>query len=288
MTVGLMQCPLCGASSTACFERSGYVIRDCTSCAHRFVRSDAPPIAHVAEFYGDHYFSGGQGGYPDYLRDGSMLRERGRMYADLVGSHIHPGRVVDVGCAAGFVLAGFVDRGWTGIGVEPNSRMATYAVRELGLEVVCAPVEIAELGQDIDVINMIQVLPHLIDPLGVVRSLTRHLRPGGMLLVETWDRGSTSARLWGQRWHEYDPPRVLHWFDRDGLSKMMEQAGLSCVADGRPKRYITALHARSLVEHTLGDGLAAAALTSPLKLFPDRFRLRYPGDDLFWMLFRRQ
>ncbi|NUN15450.1 MAG: class I SAM-dependent methyltransferase [Myxococcales bacterium] len=242
----------------------------------------------MAEVYGDHYFSGGQGGYPDYLRDGSMLRERGQMYADIVAGHTVAGRVVDIGCAAGFVLGGFIDRGWTGTGVEPNPQMAAYAQQRLGLDVVCAPVEMAEIPGPFNVVSMIQVLPHLIDPLGVVRSLVRRLPFGGLLLVETWDRNSTAARLWGQRWHEYDPPRVLHWFDRPGLADMMARVGLSRIDEGQPQRYITALHARSLMEHTLGSGMAAKALTAPLRLFPERFRLRYPMDDLFWMLFQKK
>jgi hypothetical protein len=46
-----------------------------------------------------------------------------------------PGSVLDVGAAAGFLLAGLRQIGWSGSGVEPNDRMAEHARSQLGLNV---------------------------------------------------------------------------------------------------------------------------------------------------------
>ena len=42
---------------------------------------DLGRITAVAEIYDDSYFSGGGAGYSDYLAEGEMLKQRGRMYA---------------------------------------------------------------------------------------------------------------------------------------------------------------------------------------------------------------
>ena len=67
-----------------------------------------------------------------------------------------------------------------------------------------------------DLVVMLQVIAHLVDPLATGRRIAELLRPDGLWLVETWDRESRTARLFGRRWHEYSPPSVLHWFSRRG------------------------------------------------------------------------
>ena len=66
--------------------------------------------------YRDDYFNGGGAGYSDYASEAEMLRGRGRDYGFKLARHARPGRMLDVGAAAGFILQGFVDQGWSGIG----------------------------------------------------------------------------------------------------------------------------------------------------------------------------
>jgi hypothetical protein len=96
---------------------------------------------HVARVYGDAYFRNGGAGYPDYLSESDLLRARGRRYGGLVARHVPPGRLLDVGAAAGCVLRGFTDAGWSGVGIEPNAAMAAYARTGLGVDVQQAMIE---------------------------------------------------------------------------------------------------------------------------------------------------
>ena len=90
-------------------------------CYRNVVGTTGTGADHVRNVYGDHYFTGGGAGYPDYLADGELLRERGRGYARLIAGATTPGRVLDIGAAAGFVLQGLCDEGWRGAGIEPNA-----------------------------------------------------------------------------------------------------------------------------------------------------------------------
>src|SRR5258706_320359 len=117
------RCAICGGESRHLFSKHGFGIRGCRSCAHQFAEIE-PDASHAARVYGDDYFFGRTAGYNDYLSEARLLREHGNRYARLLASHRAPGRVLDVGAAAGFVLEGLLDDGWTGAAVEPNERMA--------------------------------------------------------------------------------------------------------------------------------------------------------------------
>jgi SAM-dependent methyltransferase len=239
----------------------------------------------VARVYGDDYFFGGGAGYADYLREADLLRERGVSYARLLRRRVAVGSVLDVGAAAGFVLEGFLSEGWTGRGVEPNARMCALANERLGPLVDTGTLETHQTADRFELVSMIQVVAHFPDPRRALSRAAELVRPGGYWLIETWDRDSWTARAFGKRWHEYSPPSVLQWFSGDGLRRLAASLGFREVARGRPRRWIELAHARSLLEHKLGAGALRHALL-PLRLVPASLRVPYPGDDLFWALFR--
>ena len=281
-------CPLCRETVQPTFQVHGYAICTCASCRHQTAMIETNRAEHVSQTYGDQYFSGGGQGYSDYLDEGNLLRERGRAYTRLVLPHApRPGRMLDVGAAAGFILKGFQDEGWSGVGVEPNARMAVVARTATGVEVECASFEDYRATPPFDLVSMIQVISHFVDPSAAVQRAASLLKPGGLLLVETWDRQSLTARLFGKFWHEYSPPSVLHWFSRDGLHKVAQKHGLKMVATGRPKRSIQAGHAASLLRYKLGDSAMGKLAGGVLGLIPTHLTLPYPGDDLFWALYQR-
>jgi SAM-dependent methyltransferase len=281
-------CPLCQGTIQPSFHIHGFAICTCVSCQHQTALIQANRSEHVRQVYGDRYFTGGEAGYANYLEEGKLLRERGRSYARIVGRYAaQPGWVLDVGAAAGFILKGFEDEGWHGEGVEPNARMADVARTSTRVHVECAAFEEYRSPRLFDLISMIQVISHFVDPAGAMERAISLLAPDGLLLVETWDRRSLAARAFGKSWHEYSPPSVLHWFSRDGLTRAAEKQGLKLVASGRPKRTIQAGHAASLMRYKLGNSLTGKVAGPLLGLIPAGLTLPYPGDDLFWALYRR-
>lgn len=274
-------CPLCGSGSTFAFTAKGFDLRDCVKCRHRFTAIDAGE-AHVEQVYGDDYFSGGGAGYADYLAEGEMLNKRGRWYAAKLGKlGVGPGKMLDVGAAAGFILRGFVDSGWNGTGIEPNSEMAKFGAKALGLHIARGSFERFRSKDKFDLISMIQVAAHFYDPLAAFSKARDLLEDDGVLLVETWNRGSLSARLFGRNWHEYSPPSVLQFFSEKGLSEFLGTLGLERIGGGRPSKKISGAHARSLLRYRIGESRL-------LKLIPERVNFPYPSEDLFWGAFRKR
>ena len=285
----MTNCPLCGGTAQRRFERHGYFIRDCNACGHRFAEL-TPSADHVRDTYGDAYFNEGGAGYSGYLKEGPMLRDYGRWYAGLSARYMQPGRVLDVGCAAGFWLAGFCERGWQPQGIEPNATMAAFARAELGLTIRTASFEEVDSAEPLGLVSlvaMIQVIPHFRDPRRAITLAHSLLAADGYLLLETWDREHWISRMLGARWQEYSPPSVLHWFSRASLRRLGEECGFEFVAAGKPRKRISLEHARELLRHKYTNPLMRAAVAAITGSLPDAASLPYPGGDVFWMLLRK-
>jgi SAM-dependent methyltransferase len=275
-------CVWCGGSLSPVRTVDGWLIGRCRSCDHHQVAS-ALPDSHTDSVYADSYFTEGGAGYVDYLAEERLLRRRGRRYGRLIATWRRPGTALDVGSAAGFIPAGLRDAGWRPTGVEPNAAMATVARSRFGLPVVIGGLDQIDLSSvtppgGFDAITLIQVIAHLPDPAAALRSLVERLAPGGVLLVETWDRSSRAARLFGERWHEWSPPSVVHWFTADELSSWGSASGLTEVGRGHLPKWIS-------VEH--GLSLAGVPVPGFAGRVTRRLAVPYPGDDLVWIAFRR-
>ena len=265
---------------------------DCQQCGHRFY---LPSLTQgfATETFGDEYFSGGTDGYDDYLAEEQQLIRQGEVYAKRLARHLETSErtILDIGAAAGFFLKGLENQGWHGVGVEVNSWMADYGRSRLGLEMRTQSVETfvaSNSSPDFDAVSMIQVLPHLIDPRATIRSVFRVLKPRGLLLIETWNRKSLTARTFGRQWHEYNPPSVLHWFTRHSVGQLLQSEGFEVVDWGTPTKWIDVGNGVSLIRHTLRDSALGRITTRPLTWIPKRLKVPYFLDDLFWIIARKR
>lgn len=282
-----MRCPICRAEATRMFAKHGYWISECGTCHHRCADITAPED-HIARVYSDQYFFAGGAGYRDYLAEGPLLMAQGRRYGTLLTRYMTPGKVLDVGAAAGFILKGLEESGWRGEGVEPNASMAAYARSDLKVNVTAGAFEQLATNVVFDAVTMIQVVAHFLDPSLAFGRASGLLRPGGYLLVETWNYASWTARLFGSRWHEYSPPSVVQWFTPDSLCRLAQQHALREVARGKPKKLLTGQHAKSLLAYLLGNSFLGRLGSRAVNVVPDTWMLPYPAEDLFWSLFQRQ
>jgi SAM-dependent methyltransferase len=280
-------CILCESPTRRALEKNGFWIVECVRCGHRSTELE-PSDDHVAKVYGDEYFEGGGAGYTNYFQEGDLLRARGRKYGDLLNSFTSPGSVLDVGAAAGFILAGLRDTGWMGVGVEPNQKMVDFAVNSLGLDVRQGSLEQFETDRTFDAVTMIQVLPHFFNPHRALARASALTKPNGLWLIETWDRNSLTAKVFGKYWHEYSPPSVLQWFSRDGVRTLAGKHGFDFVAEGRPSKWLSGAHARSLLEESVKESALLPLVQKVTRVIPKKAKLPYPAEDLCWMIFRKR
>lgn len=135
------------------------------------------------------------------------------------------GRLLEIGCACGFLLVAARERGFTVEGVELSAWASGHARETYGLAVTTGTLEtLAAAPATYDAVVMADVIEHLPDPRRTVAEINRLLRPGGRLLLLTPDVGSITARLAGPRWWGLLDDHY-YYFSRDTLRRMLESEG---------------------------------------------------------------
>ncbi|HEY8738177.1 MAG TPA: class I SAM-dependent methyltransferase [Candidatus Dormibacteraeota bacterium] len=230
-------CPVCGAEAA---DRTGswneLAVWGCEKCDHRFV-APVPDPSQLAAIYEDGYYQGSirPTGFQDYagLHD-ARIRMFGR-HLDLIASRGGPGRLLDVGCANGDFLVQARQRGWEVLGVDPSA--ARSEAIAAGVPLVGTTVGDAEVPvRTLDVITFWDVLEHVPDPVGDLRSARRLLKPGGLVAATVPDAGNVIAKLSGRRWFGFRTTgEHLQFFSRQSLRQTMEEAGFRVISqDGVP------------------------------------------------------
>ncbi len=277
----------CGEEKTLLFKKKDFSILECKKCLHRYSRvSDVQ--RHLSNVYcDDYFFSGKAAGYSNYMDEKDVLYRHGMRYARIVSKYRDPGKILDVGCAAGFILKGFEKYGWASYGIEPNNTVAGYGRSKLNLNITTASLETFDTNEQFDLITMIQVIGHFYDLDKALQSASRLLKPNGLVLVESWNMKSKVARLFGKRWHEYSPPSVVNWFSDKTLAQLFNYYGFKIVTKGRPTKKINIKHAISLIDEKTPNFIFKKKLISSLTRLIGKFNLIYPPLDLKWYIFRK-
>lgn len=176
-------------------------------------------------FQGSYFQGGHRDGYRDYFATEPAVRRQARRYLDTLGRLDPGGRtLLDVGCAAGFLLAEAEAAGWQVSGVEPSPGMAREARRRIaGAVTVGDLAALPARTAPVHVVTMVNVLEHLTQPAAVAARLTQLVRTGGILLIETWNPDSLAARLLGGHWHQWSP-LVPYYYGRRALHALLAQS----------------------------------------------------------------
>lgn len=280
-------CEACGGDLLPAQGVGGYRYDGCVRCRYVQLR-DETPEADVFDIYSDSYFHGNvAGGYDDYLSEGALLCAAGRRYGSLLERFGPVGDLLDIGSAAGFMVAGLRDAGWRARGLELNARMSRWGRRMLNVEIDTQSLERFESSQQFDAVTMVQVVAHFYDLASAFENAARLTKTGGLWLIETWNARSLTARFFRAQWHEFNPPSVRRIFTPENLTIAASRFGMRQIALGRPTKRILTAHAKSLVAQKAQTGSFARALVRMAALLPDNLVLPYPAEDLFWALYRK-
>lgn len=276
----------CNEEKKLLLVKKGFPIKQCMHCGHRFTLLKELE-GHLDNVYSDEYFFGGKDGYPGYLLEKDLLLKSGLNYAKVISKYAKPGKLLDVGCAAGFIMKGFEQTGWECYGVEPNNTMAEYGRKELNLDIQTGSLEDYTTDVKFNLVNLIQVVGSLYDPDKSLSIINGMLNKDGLVLVESWDMKSLAARIAGKYWHEYCPPSVITWFSDKTLTQLFAYYGFQLHAKGRPVKRININHGLSL----FGESTPNLPLKKPVLKFLSKaigkYNMRYPAVDLKWYLFKK-
>jgi 2-polyprenyl-3-methyl-5-hydroxy-6-metoxy-1,4-benzoquinol methylase len=188
--VELRECRACGGCDLVPlalryeFRDRTFPLVECRTCGMRFLSVQPAPAA-LAELYGAPYFERDfRCGRSDAgCFDEAAFRGENEALLDAFARLRKPGRLLEVGCAGGWLLEHARRRGWSVRGVEVSEEGVRHA-RGLGLEVVHGDLVAARLPDaSADLVYMGDVLEHVPDCAAVLREVRRVLVPGGHLYL---------------------------------------------------------------------------------------------------------
>lgn len=202
-------CPVCGGSDRTAIARSAdrthFRCRSCDTVYARYFGSDTP-IYDRGYFFEEYRRQYGR----TYLEDAPAIGAMGDRRLAVIRRHTkrglarraktdpQPVTLLDIGCAYGVFLERARAAGWTPFGVDVAEDAVAY-VRDREI----AKVDVCDIERDrlpeampdqYDVVTAWYVIEHLGDLRGVLRRLSRIVRPGGLLALATPSGTGISAR----------------------------------------------------------------------------------------------
>ena len=201
----------------------GYRYALCPQCRAAAL-APLPADASAAALYRQDYFDAAEsGGYADYAGDERLHRWNVRRRLAILGRYETGGQLFEIGCALGFFLDEARSAGYEVTGVDVSRWVREQAYDQLGSKI--EPRISALEPESFDVTCCFQVLEHIPRCDQTLEEIHQRLLPGGPLVMETWDRTSIVARLFGKRWQQITPPSVVHLFSRVGIGRLLELQG---------------------------------------------------------------
>jgi 2-polyprenyl-3-methyl-5-hydroxy-6-metoxy-1,4-benzoquinol methylase len=277
-------CPICDGTSDdqIFFRKDEYELVRCRSC--QLVRvANQPNSRELEHFYS---FEAGYGvEMPQGIGSQAWLRSLAAYHVSIVAAHC-TGRLLDVGCGAGYFVAEARKAGWDAEGIDLNADVVKIAQERDGLPVQPGRIEELDLPpESFDAVTLWDSLEHMEDPRVTLVAARRILRAGGLLAVSTPNIDGLYPRLSypvGRAtgyWTHPEPPAHLFQFSTSTLTRLLGRTGFEVdrvVHDRSPLKYTLAPGGLRLLARHPGRILYAVAFLPTVLLGP-RVHL---GDEI--------
>jgi SAM-dependent methyltransferase len=240
----LERCLACGGTSLAPlrmryeWEGTAFPAAECGTCGMRFLRVQ-PVGATLERMYSAEYFQVdfrcGRSDTNSF--DEAAFRAENTGLLDRFERYRGKGRLLEVGCASGWLLKHAAERGWDVTGVELSGDAVTHA-RSLGVTVHQGALEDVTLpAGGYDLVYMGDVLEHVPDCRDSSARVAGLLAPGGHFFLRGPITTHSLARtvglsIYGAMGRDIvlrEPPYHLWEFTPGPLARLMKTVGLDVV-----------------------------------------------------------
>lgn len=231
MSTELKQCPLCQSEK---FEPA-YIAKDRhygISGMYRIVRCSGCSLMFLNPMYSDEELSAL---YPiDYYayQDGFSHSRWKEIAKRLLWFRIgtrdpqfeSPGRILDLGCGAGWFLREMRDKGWDAYGVEINSTAAGLGRSKAGLNIFAGTLQQARFPSEFfEYVRANHSFEHISCPSETLEEVWRIMRPGGRLLIGVPNVGGLNARFFKEYWWYLGAPVHPYTYSAKTLPQLLRK-----------------------------------------------------------------
>ncbi len=176
------------------------------------------------------------------------------------------GKVLDVGCAAGFFLKVAKENGWDAKGVEPNRWLGEQGRKNYNVDIFSGYFEDAKLeDKSFDVVTMWDVIEHIPKPKEALKEANRVLKENGTLLVSTPDFSSVFAKMFGRRWWFF-LSHHLFYFTPKTMGNMLKDSGFEVVKTKLHFQTLEIGYMIKMVKHLSKGGIVSSLCNGAMKV----------------------
>ena len=179
------------------------------------------------------------------------------------------GRLLDVGCGSGTFLGHMQYFGWEVHGVEPDPKAASIAREALFSDNIhTGSLEEIDLEEkSFDVVTMSHVIEHLLEPVKILQTCYRLLKPGGLLVLTTPNSSSLGRKKFRIHWRGWELPRHIHIFNKATLVSLTTNAGfqVKSVKTPSPAAYFNWVNSLLIKKKALSPGKSTPVPTIMMK-----------------------
>ena len=146
--------------------------------------------------------------------------------------------------------------------------LAQAAYHAPGSELHLGPIETLALPQEnFDVCILADALEHVQNPLMVMQTVWRFLKPGGTVLVATPSLESFTSRLMKEKWLEFKTEH-LFYFRPSNLHMLLYRSGFSAIKTSPHKKVLNLEYVETHFDRYPSNSLLALIFRGGLKLAP--------------------
>jgi 2-polyprenyl-3-methyl-5-hydroxy-6-metoxy-1,4-benzoquinol methylase len=224
-SAALARCIVCGDAPVPVFRRAGLGVVRSPGCGLEW-QSPFPSAERLRELYAGDYFQRWGANDAAALERVRALKHAG--YGAVLGEIKRlrrGGRLLDVGCAMGFLLEVAQRQGFEPWGLDLNPEAVRIAKQRFGDRVEQGELDAGAFpGMRFDVVTLIDVLEHVADPGTLLTRVHERLAPGGVLAAELPNAASLMRRMLRSRWPHYAPEHLFYWTPAS-LARQLAAAG---------------------------------------------------------------
>lgn len=229
-------CPVCGETEFKKFLRvrdymiskEKFNIVTCENCSFHFT-NPIPEEKNIGKYYKSTDYishSSNKKGIINFLYN--IVRKKTlKKKVDLIRYEIEGDELLDIGSGTGHFLKAAKDKGFNGIGIEPNAEARKFAHSKNEVRSVSQEELHVMERHSFDVITMWHVLEHVYDLKTDLKKINEILSASGKLFIAVPNMNSFDARFYKKYWAAYDVPRHLYHFKQIHLSRLMLEYGFN-------------------------------------------------------------
>ena len=233
MTI-IKKCPACYRDNAkTSYQNRQMIYKLCQYCGLEWKRR-IPSQHQLNRIYNDEYFfqetdCGLEKGYADYEMFSDMyIRYFTNMIKKISRFKSENEILIDIGCGPGIFLDIAKKCGYQVIGVDVSTEVVNMVKKKYNVRVIKGEFPQVKINNDnVGVITAFQTIEHVRNPLILLQSIYRTIKPGGLVVMTTLNLDSVWRKIMGRKWFSYLHDEHLHYWNPKSLKTIFKRAGFS-------------------------------------------------------------